>query len=30
MLRREEEKLIYEYDGEKVWIEPWGDNSVRI
>lgn len=30
MLRREEEKLIYEYDREQVWIESWGDNSVRI
>lgn len=30
MLRKENERLIYEYDGEKVWIEPWGNNSVRI
>lgn len=30
MLRREENKLIYEYDGEQVFIEPWGDHSVRV
>ena len=30
MLRKENERLIYEYDREQVWIEPWGNNSVRI
>ena len=30
MLRKENKRLIYEYDREQVWIEPWGDNSVRI
>lgn len=30
MLRKEKERLIYEYDREQVWIEPWGENSVRI
>ena len=30
MLRKENKRLIYEYDREQVWIEPWGYNSVRI
>lgn len=30
MLRKENKRLIYEYDREQVWLEPWGDNSVRI
>lgn len=30
MFKVEENKLIYQYDGEKVWIEPWGNNSVRV
>ena len=23
-------RLIREYDHEKVWIEPWGENSLRV
>ncbi|WP_018930575.1 glycoside hydrolase family 31 protein [Gracilibacillus lacisalsi] len=23
-------RLIREFDGEKVWIEPWGENSLRV
>lgn len=30
MLREEKGRLIYHYDAEEVWLEPWGDNSVRI
>ncbi|MDN5276206.1 MAG: alpha-D-xyloside xylohydrolase [Clostridiales bacterium] len=26
----EENRLIWEYDGEKVWIEPWGPHSLRF
>lgn len=30
MLRKENGRLIYHYDAEELWIEPWGENSVRI
>ncbi|MBE3043779.1 family 31 glucosidase, partial [Candidatus Bathyarchaeota archaeon] len=30
MLRQEENKLVFSYDGEKLWIEPWGPNALRI
>lgn len=30
MIRKELEKLIYTYDGEQVWIEPWGNNALRV
>jgi len=23
-------KLIYRYDAEELWIEPWGANSLRV
>jgi alpha-D-xyloside xylohydrolase len=23
-------KLVYRYDAEKLWIESWGENSLRI
>ncbi|MFC2159779.1 TIM-barrel domain-containing protein [Actinomycetota bacterium] len=23
-------RIIREYDGEKIWIEPWGENSLRV
>lgn len=26
----EDNKLIYHYDAEELWIEPWGDNALRI
>ena len=26
----EEKKLIYHYDAEEVWIEAWGENSLRV
>ena len=30
MFRKENDKLIYHYDAEKLWIEPWGENALRI
>ena len=30
MLKIENEKLIFHYDAEEVWIEPWGPNALRI
>lgn len=30
MLKKENGRLIYHYDAEELWIEPWGENSVRI
>lgn len=30
MFRREGNRLVWEYDGERVWIEPWGENSLRL
>ena len=30
MLTKVNNKLIYHYDAEEVWIEPWGKNAIRI
>ncbi len=30
IFRREGNRLIREYDSEKLWIEPWGENSLRV
>lgn len=30
MLRQENSRLIYQYDAEKLWIEPWGPNALRV
>ncbi|MCI8489269.1 MAG: DUF4968 domain-containing protein [Lachnospiraceae bacterium] len=30
MLRREENRIIFHYDAEELWIEPWGEHAVRI
>ncbi|KAL7780897.1 glycoside hydrolase family 31 protein [Trichoderma afarasin] len=30
MLFSEENRLVYTYDAETLWIEPWGGNSLRI
>ena len=30
MLKQEGNRLIYQFDAEKVWIEPWGANALRI
>ena len=28
--RREGSRLVYHYDAEELWIEPWGKNSLRV
>ena len=30
MLRKENNRLIREFDTEQIWIEPWGANSLRV
>lgn len=30
MISENGERLIYTYDGETVWIEPWGEDAVRV
>lgn len=30
MIRKENERLIYHFDAEELWIEPWGENAVRV
>lgn len=30
MFRAENNRLIREFDHERVWIEPWGENSLRV
>lgn len=30
MLRNEGNRVIFQYDGEVVWIEPWGPNAFRL
>ena len=30
MFERYGDRLIYRYDAETLWIEPWGDNSLRV
>ncbi|KAI1864484.1 uncharacterized protein JN550_008771 [Neoarthrinium moseri] len=30
MLYEERGRLCYRYDAEQVWIEPWGDNALRV
>lgn len=30
MFYEKDGKLVFHYDAEEVWIEPWGDNSLRI
>jgi alpha-D-xyloside xylohydrolase len=30
MLRQEKKRLIREYDSETLWIEAWGENSLRV
>ena len=30
MLKKTENRLIFHYDAEELWIEPWGKNSLRI
>lgn len=30
MLEITDNKLVYHYDAEEVWIEPWGPNALRV
>jgi alpha-D-xyloside xylohydrolase len=30
MFENAKTKLIFRYDAEKLWIEPWGSNSLRV
>ena len=30
MFLKERDRLIRKFDNETVWIEPWGDNSLRV
>lgn len=30
MLRQEGNRIVFHYDAEELWIEPWGENSVRV
>ena len=30
MLQQRDNKLVFRYDAEEVWIEPWGDNAFRV
>ncbi|CZT48942.1 probable alpha-glucosidase 2 [Rhynchosporium secalis] len=30
MFYKEGNRLVYRYDAEELWIEPWGDNAFRI
>jgi len=30
MLYKENDRLVYRYDAEQLWIEPWGTNALRI
>lgn len=30
MLRQEGNRIIFHYDAEELWIEPWGENAVRV
>ncbi|QTM98432.1 family 31 glucosidase [Sediminibacillus dalangtanensis] len=30
VFRKQGNRLIREYDSEKLWIEPWGENSLRV
>ena len=30
MFTKQDQRLIYSYDAEKLWIEPWGENALRV
>jgi alpha-D-xyloside xylohydrolase len=30
MFLKEEKRLVYKYDAEQVWVEPWGPNALRV
>ncbi|OBT60526.1 hypothetical protein VE03_10029 [Pseudogymnoascus sp. 23342-1-I1] len=30
MLSQQDNRLVFRYDAEELWIEPWGENSLRV
>ena len=30
MFAKQDNRLIFSYDADKLWIEPWGKNALRI
>ena len=30
MLIQQKKRIIFHYDAEELWIEPWGENAVRV
>lgn len=30
MFRQEGNRIIFHYDAEELWVEPWGENAVRV
>ena len=30
MFKIDNHRLVFQYDAEKLWIEPWGENSLRV
>lgn len=30
MIYQENNRLVFQYDAEKLWIEPWGPNALRV
>ncbi|KAH0407745.1 hypothetical protein KCU90_g22651, partial [Aureobasidium melanogenum] len=30
MFAKQDGRLIFSYDADKLWIEPWGKNALRI
>ena len=30
MLRIEDRRIVFHYDAEELWIEPWGENALRV
>ncbi|KAF2183545.1 glycoside hydrolase family 31 protein [Zopfia rhizophila CBS 207.26] len=30
MLIEQDQRLVYRFDAEEVWIEPWGENALRV
>lgn len=30
MLSQQDNRLVFHYDAEELWIEPWGENSLRV
>ena len=30
MFRQEGNRIIFHYDAEELWVEPWGEDAVRV